>query len=217
MSNEYFPPKLDSTAFHCPYCNVRSEQTWYFGLARASKQHSIFEIEDIKVCKCRHCLSFSYWYKGAMIVPVATTAPYPHIDMPENLIEDYSEARTIVNLSPRGATALLRLVLQKLMLELGESGRDINKDIGSLVNKGLPVEVQQALDIIRVIGNESVHPGELDLRDDQDTALQLFELINFIIEERISRKKRISSLFSRLPEGKLKGIEVRDKDKPVEV
>ncbi|MEK4195998.1 DUF4145 domain-containing protein [Paenibacillus sp. FSL L8-0323] len=150
-----------------------------------------------------------------MILPVLTIAPLPHTDMPEAVSTDFNEARNIVNHSPRGAAALLRLVLQKLMIELGESGKDINKDIGSLVNKGLPEEIQQALDIVRVIGNESVHPGELDLRDDQETALQLFELINFIIEERISRKKRISSLFSRLPEGKLKGIEARDKDKPV--
>src|SRR5690606_6790030 len=143
--------------------------------------------------------------------PTASNAPMAHPDMPNSVSLDYTEARGIVNSSPRGASALLRLCLQKLMVELGQSGKDINKDIGSLVKKGLPEEVQQALDIVRVIGNESVHPGELDLRDDQETALQLFELINFIIEEQISRKKRISSLFSQLPEGKRKGIEERDK------
>ncbi|WP_374019017.1 DUF4145 domain-containing protein [Paenibacillus thiaminolyticus] len=146
-----------------------------------------------------------------MIYPLATNAPLPHSDMPESLTDDFNEARDIVNRSPRGAAALLRLCLQKLMVELGESGKDINKDIGSLVSKGLPKEVQQALDIVRVIGNESVHPGTLDLRDDQDTAVQLFELLNFIIEERISRKKRISDLFQMLPEGKRQGIEARDK------
>ncbi|MNC56860.1 hypothetical protein D3C75_1064830 [compost metagenome] len=79
----------------------------------------------------------------------------------------------------------------------------------------MPEEIQQALDIVRVIGNESVHPGEMDLRDDPDTVAHLFELVNFIVEERISRKLKISSLFSRLPVGKLKGIQDRDKNKPV--
>lgn len=213
MVNDYFPPKHRATSFHCPYCSVKSSQTW------CSTTVTVYATPQVnsalQLCLCDHCREFSYWYNGIMILPVLTIAPLPHTDMPEAVSTDFNEARNIVNHSPRGAAALLRLVLQKLMIELGESGKDINKDIGSLVNKGLPEEIQQALDIVRVIGNESVHPGELDLRDDQETALQLFELINFIIEERISRKKRISSLFSRLPEGKLKGIEARDKDKPV--
>src|SRR5690606_2265847 len=123
----------------------------------------------------------SYWFNQKIIIPSSTNAPYQHPDMPQSLIDDYNEARNIVNLSPRGAAALLRLVLQKLMLELGETGKDINKDIGSLGRKGLPEEVQQSLDIVRVIGSELVHPGELDRRDDHETAIQLFELINFII------------------------------------
>lgn len=212
--SEHYPPIYLKASFHCIFCNVHSTQEWIRVFRQAPG--GITAITELYVCRCKHCEQKSYWFNEKMIVPSSAGAPYPHEDMPQTLIDDYLEAREIVNLSPRGSTALLRLVLQKLMVELGESGRDLNKDIGSLVQKGLPEEIQQALDIIRVIGNESVHPGELDLRDDQETALQLFQLINFIIEERISRKKRISSLFSLLPEGKRKGIEARDKDKPVE-
>ncbi|WP_449602996.1 DUF4145 domain-containing protein [Paenibacillus sp. Marseille-Q9583] len=213
MTSAYFPPSFQKESFHCPYCNVYAFQKWHYTHYYSSQA---IVNQRLFTSRCEHCHEVAYWFDEKMLIPLATTAPLPHSDMPESLKEDFVEARNIVNQSPRGAAALLRLALQKLMLELGESGKDINKDIGSLVKKGLPEEIQQALDIVRVIGNESVHPGELDLRDDHDTALQMFELINFIIEERISRKKRISSLFSRLPEGKLKGIEVRDKDKPVE-
>ncbi|WP_230199384.1 hypothetical protein [Bacillus ndiopicus] len=69
---------------------------------------------------------------------------------------------------------------------------------------------------MRVIGNESVHPGQLDLKDDFETANQLFELINFIVEDRITRPKTIEALFNKLPEGKRKGIEERDKIKTPE-
>ncbi|MPY20027.1 DUF4145 domain-containing protein [Paenibacillus glucanolyticus] len=211
MTANYYPPTFKAKAFHCMFCNAYAQQHWTNLYAYISG----YTQSDVDLCMCNHCSRKSYWLENKLIWPLNSSAPMPHPDMPESLLDDFEEARSIITLSPRGAAALLRLALQKLMVELGESGKDINKDIGSLVQKGLAEEVQQALDIVRVIGNESVHPGELDLRDDQETALQLFELINFIIEERISRKKRISSLFSTLPESKRKGIEDRDKDRAV--
>ncbi|MDD4761186.1 MAG: DUF4145 domain-containing protein [Bacteroidaceae bacterium] len=207
MTSKYYPPTYEEDGFHCPYCQVYSKQKWlkiYF------LEATYYYLEDLKMSVCSHCRKFAYWYKGEMIVPDESTAPLPHEDLPENIKEDYLEARSIVNKSPRGSAAILRLCLQKLMKELGETGKNINTDIGLLVKKGLPEEVQQALDILRVIGNESVHPGELDMRDDIDTAIQLFELINFIVEDRITRKKKIFSLFSRLPENKRQEIERRD-------
>jgi hypothetical protein len=56
-----------------------------------------------------------------------------------------------------------------------------------------------------------VHPGELDVRDKPEIALELFTLINFIIDDRITRPKTISSLFALLPAAKREGIEKRDK------
>jgi hypothetical protein len=61
-----------------------------------------------------------------------------------------------------------------------------------------------------VIGNEQVHPGTLDVRDDPALAQELFELLNFIIEDRITRPKSIAQLYQRLPLEKLKGIQKRD-------
>jgi len=145
-----------------------------------------------------------------MIVPSEAPVPPPHVDLPESCIEEYNEARDIVARSPRAAAALLRLCVQKLMIELGEKGNRINDDIGALVKKGLPVEVQQALDYCRVIGNNGVHPGKIELTDDPNIAHSIFEMINFIVEDRISRPKKVSALYSILPEGALKAVEKRD-------
>jgi hypothetical protein len=130
--------------------------------------------------------------------------------MPEEVRKDYEEARTIVAQSPRGACALLRLAVQKLCAELGEPGRNINDDIATLVRKGLSVEVQQALDTLRVIGNNAVHPGEMDLTDDTETASALFELLNFIVEDRIAQPKKRAEIFSKLPPKAVAAIEKRD-------
>lgn len=205
--NKYYPPKFDEEQFHCPFCRVYAKQYWSSAYAGSTF------VNGYNFSKCSHCNNSAIWVKKELNYPNQTIAPPPHEDMPPELLDDYLEATAIINKSPRGAAALIRLALQKLMVVLGESGKDINKDIGSLVQKGLHPNVQQALDIVRVIGNESVHPGTLDLKDDIETALQLFGLINFIVEDRITRPKTIQDLINTLPEGKLKGIENRDKVK----
>ncbi len=93
---------------------------------------------------------------------------------------------------------------------LTEKGKDLNEDIASLVKKGLEVDVQQALDVVRVIGNNAVHPGVIELKDDRATALKLFELVNIIVERRISTPKRIAALFEGLPPGAHEQIAKRD-------
>ena len=145
-----------------------------------------------------------------MLIPDGSSAPMPHPDMPEAVKADYQEARDIVNVSPRGAAALLRLSIQKLCVALGENEGSIDKDIKSLVGKGLPVGIQQALDVVRVVGNNAVHPGELTTDDIAEVSISLFELINAIVEERIARPRALEELYLRLPEGARNAIERRD-------
>ncbi len=130
--------------------------------------------------------------------------------MPSDVQTDYEEARAIVARSPRGASALLRLATQKLVNELEGGSGDLNAKIGRLVANGLPIPIQQALDALRVIGNEAVHPGELDLEDDVETASGLFNLLNLIVEDRIEQPKRIAEMYAKLPPTKLQGIQQRD-------
>ncbi|MGP8441916.1 DUF4145 domain-containing protein [Burkholderia vietnamiensis] len=123
---------------------------------------------------------------------------------------DVEEARLIASQSPRGAAALLRLVIEKLVIELGAQGKDINAMIGDLVAKGLPARVQQALDSVRVIGNNAVHAGKMDKEDVEATVIQLFGLVNIIVEQQITQPKKVAELFGALPEGARIGIEKRD-------
>jgi hypothetical protein len=132
--------------------------------------------------------------------------------MPDAVREDYLEARDVADRSPRSAGALLRLGLQKLMVHLGEGGTSLNDDIASLVRKGLPVRVQQSLDTLRVVGNNAVHPGEMDLRDDAATANSLFDVMNFIVEQQIEQPRKLEELYGTLPAGAQDAITKRDSD-----
>ncbi|MBE2991027.1 DUF4145 domain-containing protein [Sphingomonas sp. CFBP 13603] len=145
-----------------------------------------------------------------MAWPTVDTKYIPADDMPADVRIDFIEAAQIVQHSPRGAAALLRLAIQRLCVTLGGSGDNINKDIGDLVKKGLDVRVQRALDVVRVVGNNAVHPGELDVRDDRSTAAQLFSLINLIVEIMISQPAHVARMYEALPAGALAAIERRD-------
>ena len=130
-----------------------------------------------------------------------------------DILRDYEEASSILNLSPRGAAALLRLAIQKLCKHLGENGKNINNDIESLVKKGLSPIIQKSLDVVRVIGNEAVHPGTLDLRDDRDVASKLFRLVNLITDRMITYPKQVNEMFDGLPAPKKEEIQKRDTKK----
>lgn len=214
---QFIPPAFKKKAFNCPHCAAFSSMRW----EPVSSSIGGF---GLYLARCAHCSGLSCWRgtthneegytDGIMLIPDGSVAPFPHPEMPQVVATDYLEARSIVNSSPRGAAALLRLAIQKFCVELGETSGNVNADIGALVKKGLPVEIQQALDVVRVVGNNAVHPGELSEEDIADVAITLFELVNAIVEDRIARPKKLAALFERLPQGAREAIAKRDAPKP---
>ena len=146
-----------------------------------------------------------------MIIPSKTPIEPPHLDLPADCRADYEEARNIFSPSPRGAAAPLRLCVQKLCINLGEKGKKLDDDIKSMVSKGLPDLVQKALDYCRVIGNNAVNPGVIDVKDTPEIAQELFKMINFIVEDRITRPSEIKEAYDKLPKEAKEHIEKRDK------
>lgn len=205
MKQNYIAPQIDLPAFNCPNCGVFAVQVWESLMLRG---HGV--LADLKGAQCQYCKKSSVWRGKKLVFPLISTAPEADNDMPDDVREDFEEARIVASFSPRAAAALLRLGLQKLMRHLGESGKDINADIANLVKKGLLPTVQQALDGVRVIGNNAVHPGQIDLRDDQQTVDILFGLLNFIVEALITHPKQVNSLYSSLPPSAIDGIAKRD-------
>ena len=210
MKDQYTPPEFKKSAFHCMQCQAYSHQYWRDIYARSQNTGSYETINSWMYCICKHCGEISYWHNEKLLVPDNTLAEPPHPDLPEACKADYEEASGILSKSPKASAALLRLCIQRLVIELGCKGKNLNDDIGALVEQGLPTEVQQALDICRVIGNESVHPGEINVNDTPEIANKLFTMINFIVEDRITKPKELKELYESLPERKLKQIEQRD-------
>jgi hypothetical protein len=211
VRSKYYPPKYAEEGFHCPHCAVYSHHVW-FSIYRQNKSEGVefVQFPDLWASACLHCGAFSYWFKQRLIEPAETSAELAHPDMPDDCKAFFEEARQVFPQSPRGAAALLRLVVQMLCKHFGGKGEKIDDDIAGMVKNGLPVLVQKALDYCRVVGNNAVHPGEIVIEDNAEIAQQLFGMINFIVEDRITRPNEIEALYSGLPEGARDAIDRRD-------
>ncbi|MHA6246553.1 DUF4145 domain-containing protein [Pontibacter sp. CAU 1760] len=204
---KYIEPVVLNKSFTCPHCGVIAKQDWWSSTWEGQRAHSSFS--QLHIGTCQHCEKNSVWVEDKMYYPGNGNAPFPNPEMPDSVLKLYMEASAIHLKSPRGAAALLRLAIQVLCKELGELGKNINTDIRNLVKKGLPDLVQQSLDIVRVIGNDAVHPGQIDT-DKPETVGQLFVLINVIVEYMIALPKKVSGIYSNLPADKVQFIKDRD-------
>lgn len=208
----YYAPTYEANSFTCPHCNVYSQMEWRYWNASPGQAF-------MKRAECIVCNRPSYWFstyegelEGKLVYPLTSSVPIPHPDMPDAAKADYLEAREVLPYSSRAAAALIRLALQRLCIGLGKSPK-IDRAIGELVQDGLPQGVQRALDAIRIIGNESVHPGEIQDADIDKSVGAMFELLNYIVQDRITRFKEIDALYESLPESKRQGVEQRDAQK----
>jgi hypothetical protein len=86
----------------------------------------------------------------------------------------------------------------------------INHKIGELVKRGLDPNVQQAMDVLRVYGNNAVHPGQIEVEAESQTVDALFVLLNMIVEQVIVRAAQVKRLYESLPQSALEAIERRD-------
>ena len=207
---KYEAPEFNKSAFNCPQCQAYSQQNWFNGSAKHQTRNGSISIDTLKIVLCSHCGKYSLWVDNQIIYPDTSGIPNPNEDLDREIQLDYLEAASIINKSPKAAAALLRLAIQKLCKQLGESGNNINDDIANLVKNGLSEKIQKALDIVRVIGNESVHPGQIDLNDNKEIAIQLFYFVNIIANTMITQEKEIDRIYNILPENKLNGIIQRD-------
>ncbi|EMM6943341.1 hypothetical protein TUM12151_32040 [Morganella morganii] len=229
--SEYVAPTFKGEAYHCPHCNAYSHMLW--GDLTSNRAKGYPKVISYICATCSHCNKENIWrvtqavsssdsarsflsrsQDGYMIYPDTTIAPAPSDDMPDDIKKDYLEAASIYQKSPRGAVALLRLGLQKLCVHLGGEGKNINADLAKLAEDELvSKKLIRSADIIRIVGNNAVHPGTISDDDFEDVSFKLFALINMIVQQGITEPKEIDNMFWSMPEGPRQAAENRDKPK----
>lgn len=206
----YTAPKPDLDGFNCPLCQAYAHQEWCKAGYRTSGGTHF--MENVSFAFCSKCKNYTLWVDDKMIFPLVNGAPPPHQDLPKEVKDIYEEARSIVSLSGKASAALLRLSIETLTNDiLNESkGKNLNDNIGKMVKNGLDEKIQKSLDVLRIIGNNSIHPGQIDFEDSYNTAISLFELVNIIADSMIRQPKKIDEFYNSLPKDKLEGIDNRN-------
>ena len=137
------------------------------------------KMANLHVSNCHSCDGFSLWVSGRLVFP------YNVEKTPDLVGQDVEEAASILNKSPREATALMRVCIQKLVPLLKQDGSYLNDYMSSLVGKGLEVEIQQSMEVLQVLRNDPGQPTNLETQEDKEMALRFVDSLKAILERRM--------------------------------
>jgi hypothetical protein len=196
--------KLDRPSFCCPVCDAYAHQEW-----REVMRQNGHALPGWKSSTCASCDGHALWFEGDIVFPAARFGPPPVPDLPDSVRDVYREAQKVASISPRSAAALLRLALQLLVDQIQPGNENLNAKIGKISAAGVPEKLINAMDALRVIGNNAVHPGQISV-DDLQTVRSLFDLLNLLGELLVGEPSRVQRLYEMLPPGAREAIERRD-------
>lgn len=150
---------------------------------------------------CESCQETSIYdaKTGVKIHPKTSDITKPNKDMPQNIKDLYNEASSVFELSPRSSLAIIRLALDLLCIELEAKKEDsLFKKVEWLYEENvINDELKVLAHGVRGFGNDAVHPRNIDEKIDPKDAMLVFELINIIVDEKITKVKRKNELVSR--------------------
>ena len=158
------------------------------------------DVQNVSISYCFNCNQMCLWVYDQLVWPTRPS-PEPKIDAVPNERREHEEASQVLEASPRGAAALLRLTIEKLCKELGVSGESLKDDIPIFVRQHVDARVQKALDAARMIESNAMHPGQIGLEYDRATAESLSGLVNLICEKMIMEPTHLQAVYTRLREG----------------
>ena len=155
-----------------------------------------------------------------ILYPVGVKHHFPE-QVPTHFADDFNEAKTVLELSPKASAALSRRLLQKFLRHiLGAHDRQDNlyKEIDDfIVQKNPPEHLRRSIDAIRHVGNWAAHPLKerasgiiVDVSYDEASWLleiieELFEVyfVRPIIDE--EKRKMVNEKLSKLGKPPLQG------------
>ena len=226
-----------SQHWKCPYCNQNatiteqntSTRTHFFG--EDNKDGALGLVTKIIVCPNKECREYEIraalfprisgnrqWIikvdsmiKEWQLQPQSSAKPFPDY-IPKAIINDYEEACSIKDLSPKASATLSRRCLQGIIRDFWKIKKDnLYQEINAIKDKVDPL-VWQAIDAVRKIGNIGAHMEKdinciIDVEPQEAEELTL--LIEYLLEqwyinrhEKEKQLKRITAIAHKKNEDK---------------
>lgn len=188
----------------CPFCNstipvirntFRTSKCYF----NATVTHSVTNepintnVFNIEMLFCPRCKQVSFIARGDKnlseycipLYPTSLAKQFPNY-IPSHIIEDYQEAYSILNLSPKASATLCRRCLQEMIENFwGINGENLYQQIEKLKSK-VPPDQWKAISGIRSIGNIGAHmkkDSNIIIDIDNDEANKLIKLIELLLRQ----------------------------------
>src|SRR6476646_9474232 len=154
---------------------------------------------NLHASRCYNCKGFTVWVRDRLVFPSRGDEPPDVVEVDfeevaedvqetaedEEVSEDFEEAAAILNKFPRGAAALTRVCIQNMMPLLEENAENLDENVSSLVRKGLEVEIQQAMDVLKVVRKNPSQITEVDLKEENEAAKIFLTSLTQILKRRM--------------------------------
>lgn len=197
--NKFKAPSANLDAFTCAYCGAYAQQSTHevrcINKLNVYRTRVLFDrisgsselcLKQCQFCGKDHLFDSEY---NILLYPKKSSAPPAQEDMPEEVLALYKEAASIVSDSPSAACLLIRKALEVLLADLTKE-TNLNKMITVITEdatKPWAKPLTPLLTSIRLIGNDAVHPREINRADNEQTALTLFSFLNICVDQLISQ------------------------------
>lgn len=191
--------------FICPFCNssvpelnsTHRVSNCYFnkGFPHYEKDTSYetTAIFNINMYSCPTCKKVSFIANGEKLLANITIPLFPNSlakqfpdYIPKAIREDYEEAYSILNLSPKASATLSRRCLQSMIRDFYKITKSRLIDEINALKNIIPATQWKAIDSLRSIGNIGAHMGKdvnVIIDVDPDEAQKLLKLIELLIDK----------------------------------
>lgn len=209
--------------FQCPYCNhfmaiddstvsyrypSFSSATGYNPLSDIGYQYNSSCIGITFYC-CPNCTKITVEAKGfgkdvkdinMQIKPLSKAKQFPEY-IPQAIRQDYEEACSIANLSPKASATLSRRCLQGMIHDFWDiKSKNLNQEINALKDK-IPADLWSSIDALRQLGNIGAHmekDTDIIVDIDPNEAKTLISLIELLMKEWYINSEERKNLFSSI-------------------
>lgn len=211
------------SGFQCPYCSIVMPITNDTHRCRvpsfdrtddsnaSSSNNFDYSSCYIDFFLCPNCGQYTIKVTGVgamvkdvnvFVRPISEAKQFPDY-IPEAIRNDYEEACSIVNLSPKASATLSRRCLQGMIRDFWDIKlKNLNQEITALKDK-IPADLWSSIDALRQLGNIGAHmekDTDVIVDIDPNEAESLIKLIELLMKEwyinREERKKLFSDIIS---------------------